>query len=114
MRFNWNAPIVQSSINAKALYIGSQYLHRSYNHGDTWERISPDLTTNDSSKYNPVESGGVTKDNTSAENHCTIYTINESPLDEKLYGLVPMMVISNVHQMVEIHGKMYLRICLKR
>jgi photosystem II stability/assembly factor-like uncharacterized protein len=84
LRFNWNTPIVQSALNPKTLYIGSQYLHRSYNHGDTWERISPDLTTNDSSKYNPVESGGVTKDNTSAENHCTIYTINESPLDEKI------------------------------
>lgn len=84
LRFNWNTPIAQSPTNNKTLYIGSQYLHRSYNHGDTWERISPDLTTNDSAKYNPTESGGVTKDNTSAENHCTIYSIAESPIDEKI------------------------------
>lgn len=84
LRFNWNTPITQSPTNPKTIYIGSQYVHRSYNHGDTWERISPDLTTNDSNKYNPIESGGVTKDNTSAENHCTIYTIAESPLDEKI------------------------------
>lgn len=84
LRFNWNTPLTQSPTNPKAIYIGSQYVHRSTNHGDTWERISPDLTTNDSNKYNPVESGGVTKDNTSAENHCTIYSIAESPLDEKI------------------------------
>ncbi len=84
LRFNWNTPIAQSPTNNKTLYIGSQYLHRSYNHGDTWERISPDLTTNDSAKYNPTESGGVTKDNTSAENHCTIYSIAESTIDEKI------------------------------
>ncbi|MGA1435632.1 MAG: WD40/YVTN/BNR-like repeat-containing protein, partial [Candidatus Kapaibacteriota bacterium] len=68
----------------KTLYIGSQYLHRSYDHGDTWTRLSPDLTTNDSNKYNPVNSGGVTRDVTSAENHCTIYSISESPLDEQI------------------------------
>lgn len=84
LRFNWNTPITQSPTNPKAIYIGSQYVHRSTDHGDTWERISPDLTTNDSAKYNPTESGGVTKDNTSAENHCTVYTIAESPLDQNI------------------------------
>jgi photosystem II stability/assembly factor-like uncharacterized protein len=84
LRFNWNTPIVTSSANPRYLYIGSQYLHRSTDHGTTWERISPDLTTNDSTKYDPQESGGVTRDNTSAENHCTIYTIADSPLDERI------------------------------
>ncbi|GIV54666.1 MAG: hypothetical protein KatS3mg039_1184 [Candidatus Kapaibacterium sp.] len=84
LRFNWNTPIVISSANPRYLYIGSQYLHRSTDHGTTWERISPDLTTNDSAKYDPQESGGVTRDNTSAENHCTIYTIADSPKDERI------------------------------
>ena len=84
LRFNWNTPMAQSILNPKTLYIGSQYLHRSYDHGDTWTRLSPDLTTNDSNKYNPVNSGGVTRDVTSAENHCTIYSISESPLDEQV------------------------------
>lgn len=84
LRFNWNTPIVISNVNPRYLYIGSQYLHRSTDHGATWQRLSPDLTTNDSTKYNPQESGGVTRDNTSAENHCTIYTIADSPLDERI------------------------------
>lgn len=83
LRFNWNAPITQSPTNPKAMYMGSQYLHMSTNHGDTWQRISGDLTTNDSAKYNPENSGGVTADNTSAENHCTIITIAESPANQK-------------------------------
>ena len=84
LRFNWNTPMAQSVLNPKTLYIGSQYLHRSYDHGDTWTRLSPDLTTNDSTKYNPVNSGGVTRDVTSAENHCTIYSICESPIDQQI------------------------------
>ncbi len=84
LRFNWNTPITISNANPRYLYIGSQYLHRSTDHGTTWERVSPDLTTNDSTKYDPQESGGVTRDNTSAENHCTIYTIADSPLDERI------------------------------
>ncbi|RMF36388.1 MAG: glycosyl hydrolase, partial [Chlorobiota bacterium] len=84
LRFNWNTPIVLSNANPRYLYIGAQYLYRSTDHGATWQRLSPDLTTNDSTKYDPQESGGVTRDNTSAENHCTIYTIADSPLDERL------------------------------
>ncbi|MCS6999664.1 MAG: glycosyl hydrolase [Bacteroidota bacterium] len=84
LRFNWNTPIIISAANPRYLYIGSQYLHRSTDHGTTWQRISPDLTTNDSTKYDPQESGGITRDNTSAENHCTIYTIADSPLDEQV------------------------------
>src|SRR5204862_2968573 len=40
------------------------------------------LTTNDKNKQKQEESGGLSADNTSAENHCTIFTIAESPLDE--------------------------------
>ncbi len=48
-------------------------------HGDTWERISPDLTTNDPEKQKQEQSGGVTVDNSAAEMHTTIYSISESP-----------------------------------
>jgi photosystem II stability/assembly factor-like uncharacterized protein len=84
LRFNWNTPLYASPTNAKTLYMGAQYLYRTRNKGTTWERISPDLTTNDPKKQNQEESGGVTVDNSSAENHCTIFTICESPLDENL------------------------------
>ncbi len=84
LRFNWSTPLTQSPTNPKTIYMASQYLHRSRNHGDTWERISPDLTTNDTTKVHQEGGGGVTADNTSAENHCTIITVAESPLDENI------------------------------
>ena len=81
-RFNWNAPITLSPNKPDRLYIGSQFLHVSEDMGDTWKIISPDLTTNDPDKQNQIESGGLSMDNSGAENHSTIFTIAESPKDE--------------------------------
>ena len=81
-RFNWNAPISTSFHKPDRFFIGSQYLHLSDDMGDTWKIISPDLTTNDKSKQNQVESGGLSMDNSGAENHTTIFTIAESPINE--------------------------------
>ena len=79
MRFNWNTPIHLSPTEKGTIYIGAQFLFRSRDHGQTWDRISPDLTTNDPEKQKQEESGGVTVDNSSAEMHTTIYSISESP-----------------------------------
>ena len=79
LRFNWNTPIHMSPNEKGTLYIGSQFLFRSRDHGQSWERISPDLSTNDPEKQKQEESGGVTVDNSSAEMHTTIYSISESP-----------------------------------
>ncbi|MFC2106982.1 glycosyl hydrolase [Bacteroidota bacterium] len=83
LRFNWNTPIIQSK-NNNTLYVGAQYLFKSNDAGDSWERISPDLTTNNTEKLNQEETGGLTIDNSTAENHCTIFAIAESPLDENI------------------------------
>ncbi len=79
LRFNWNTPIHMSPTEKGTIYIGAQFLFRSRDHGQTWDRISPDLTTNDPEKQKQEESGGVTVDNSSAEMHTTIYSISESP-----------------------------------
>jgi photosystem II stability/assembly factor-like uncharacterized protein len=79
LRFNWNTPIHMSPNEKGTIYIGAQVLFRSRDHGQTWDRISPDLTTNDPEKQKQEESGGVTIDNSSAEMHTTIYSISESP-----------------------------------
>jgi len=84
LRFNWNTPIAFSPTNSGTLYVGSQYLYRTTNRGDSWDKISPDLTTNEPEKQKQEESGGLTIDNSTAENHCTIYTISESPKDSKI------------------------------
>ena len=84
LRWNWNTPIVTGQANKHNLYTAAQYLYKTTDQGRTWQKISPDLTTNDKKKEQQEESGGLSEDNTSAENHCTIFTIAESPLDENL------------------------------
>ncbi|TAH04108.1 MAG: glycosyl hydrolase, partial [Sphingobacteriales bacterium] len=84
LRWNWNTPLAIGQKNAKNLYMGAQYLYKSTDQGRNWTRISADLTTNDKKKQEQENSGGLSADNTSAENHCTIFTITESPLDENL------------------------------
>jgi len=79
LRFNWNTPIHMSPNEKGTIYLGAQFLFRSRDHGQSWERISPDLTTNDPEKQKQEESGGVTVDNSSAEMHTSIYSISESP-----------------------------------
>jgi photosystem II stability/assembly factor-like uncharacterized protein len=79
LRFNWNTPIHMSPNEKGTIYIGSEFLFRSRDHGQLWERISPDLTTNDPEKQKQEESGGVTVDNSAAEMHTSIYSISESP-----------------------------------
>ncbi|MEL6304857.1 MAG: hypothetical protein AAFQ20_08730 [Bacteroidota bacterium] len=84
LRFNWNPPMAVSEHQPDRFYMASQFLHRSEDMGDTWEIISPDLTTNDPTKQNQEDSGGLSMDNSGAENHTTIFTIAESSLDEKV------------------------------
>ncbi len=82
-RFQWNYPIFFSPHNPRRLYAAGNHLFVTGNEGKSWEQISPDLTTNDKSKQ--VSSGGpVTKDNTSVEYYCTIFTAIESPYEKDL------------------------------
>ena len=83
-RFNWNAGVEQSSADPNTIYVGAQFLFRSRDRGESWERISPDLTTNNPEKQRQEESGGVTIDNTTAENHCSIISIAESVKDPRV------------------------------
>ena len=80
-RFNWNYPVMFSPHNPKKLYATSNYVHVTYNEGQSWEVISPDLTRND-----PItikSSGGpITQDNTGAEHYANIFAIAESKEEE--------------------------------
>jgi photosystem II stability/assembly factor-like uncharacterized protein len=84
VRFNWNAAIAMDPFDHKTLYFGSQFVHKSINKGNSWEIISPDLTTNDPEKQKQHESGGLTMDATGAENNTTILAIEPSPLEKGL------------------------------
>ena len=84
LRFNWNTPIALSNSQPDRIYIGSQFVHKSEDQGESWETISPDLTTNDPKKQLQEDSGGLSMDNSGAENHTTIFTIAESPLNANI------------------------------
>jgi len=78
-RFNWRAPLVMSPHNPQTLYLGGNHLFQTVDEGHHWKIISPDLSTNDPEKTNR-DSGGLTRDVTGAETHCSITSISESPL----------------------------------
>jgi hypothetical protein len=70
--------------NPHKLLLGGQYVFVSYDKGESWKKISPDLTTNNPKYQQQEASGGITTDNSAAENYCTIFYIAESPLDSNL------------------------------
>ncbi len=82
-RFQWNFPIFFSPHDPKRLYVAGNHLFVTENEGASWQEISPDLTTNDKSKQGP-SGGPITKDNTSVEYYCTIFTAAESAIEKDL------------------------------
>ena len=83
-RFNWSSPFIISSNNSKRVFFGSNHLFKSEDRGDNWKIISPDLTTNDKSLRNTSNGGGLTNSNTGGENHFTIITISDTPIDKEV------------------------------
>jgi len=81
-RFNWTFPIAISPHDHNRVYVGSQYVHMTTNGGQSWEVISPDLSTNDQSKLG--NSGGLTYDNLAVEYGCVVFAIAESPVAQGL------------------------------
>ncbi len=82
-RFQWTFPLLVSPHDRSTLYVTSQHVHRTTNGGQSWEVISPDLTTNDKSRQGI--SGGLTPDNIGVEYCCVIYAFDESPLEEGVF-----------------------------
>ncbi|MGH7542209.1 MAG: WD40/YVTN/BNR-like repeat-containing protein, partial [Gemmatimonadota bacterium] len=78
-RFQWTFPLLISPHDHQTVYVTSQDVHRTSNGGQSWEVISPDLTTNDKSRQGI--SGGLTPDNIGVEYCCVIYAFDESPVE---------------------------------
>jgi hypothetical protein len=81
-RFVWTFPLTISPHDHKKLYVGSQFVHQTTDDGQSWQVISPDLTTNDKSKQG--FSGGLTGDNIGVEYFSVIFAIAESPKEKGL------------------------------
>ncbi len=77
-RFQWTFPLLISPHDHNTVFVTSQHVHRTTNGGQSWDVISPDLTTNDKTKQGI--SGGLTPDNIGVEYCCVIYAFDESPV----------------------------------
>ncbi len=78
-RFQRVSPMEVSPYPPYAVYYGSQYVYRSVNGGEVWQKISPDLTA-----HPPGTQGAsgepITRDATGEEVYSTLYAIRESPV----------------------------------
>ncbi|MBT7692393.1 MAG: glycosyl hydrolase [Gemmatimonadales bacterium] len=80
-RWNWTYPIAVSLAEPAALYVGSQHLWKSTDEGESWLRISPDLTRAEPETMG--DSGGpVVKDQDGPEIYATLYALAPSPHDQ--------------------------------
>ena len=82
-RFGWTHPILFSTANPKELLVASQYVLKSGDGGETWTRISPDLTRNDPATEKP-SGGPVDVDQSGAEIFPDISALAVSPLDAEV------------------------------
>jgi len=82
-RFQWTFPIVMAPQDPSIIYVGSQHVWKSTNEGQSWTKISPDLTRHDP-KTMGASGGPITKDNTGVETYATVFTIAPSPKDINL------------------------------
>ncbi|MEL7119219.1 MAG: hypothetical protein AAFO07_07260 [Bacteroidota bacterium] len=84
IRYNWEGPMILSPHDNHTLYVAANYLFKSTDQGRSWRVISPDLTTNHPVKSVRGKSGGITLDNSGAEQHCAITTVSVSSISESI------------------------------
>jgi photosystem II stability/assembly factor-like uncharacterized protein len=110
-RFNWDAPLILSPHNTRRLYFASQYLYRSDDRGDSWSRISGDLSRNlnrDSlAIMGRVWPAGSVALNVSTTDLSNIVSLDESPLME---GLIWAGTDDGILQVTEDGGRTWRRI----
>jgi photosystem II stability/assembly factor-like uncharacterized protein len=79
-RFQWTFPIVIAPTDPNTLYATSQHVWKSTNEGQSWQRISPDLTRHDPATLGP-SGGPITLDQTGVETYATVFTLASSPVN---------------------------------
>ncbi len=99
-RFVWTMPLTISPHDHTKVYVGSQYIHQTTDGGNSWQVISPDLTSNDKSRQG--FSGGLTGDNIGVEYAPVVFAIAESP---KEAGLIWAGTNDGIVQLTRDGGK---------
>jgi photosystem II stability/assembly factor-like uncharacterized protein len=82
-RVQWTFPIVFDPMDPQTLYTGTQHLWKTTNEGQSWQRISGDLTRADPATLGP-SGGPITRDQTGVETYATVFTIAPSPRERGL------------------------------
>jgi len=77
-RFQWTFPITLSPFDPSVVYVGSQHVHRTTNGGQSWDIISPDLSTGTDSLL--LKTGGLTPDDAGPTYAAVVFAIAESPI----------------------------------
>jgi len=80
-RFNWSTPIVLSPHDSNTVYLAGNVVFSSPDLGTSWEKISPDLTTNDADKQKDA-GGPIAVENSGAEYYETVISLAESPVQK--------------------------------
>jgi photosystem II stability/assembly factor-like uncharacterized protein len=111
LRFNWDSPVLVSPHSHTRIYYASQYVWKSDDRGDSWSRISPDLTRNIFRLTQPIMgktwSADALWDHGAMSLFSTITTISESPLAE---GLIYAGTDDGLIQVTEDGGKSWRKI----
>jgi len=82
-RFQWTYPILFDPNDPNTLYATSQHVWKSTDQGQSWQRISPDLTRNDPATLGP-SGGPITLDQTGVETYGTVFALTPSRLEKGL------------------------------
>ncbi|TXT34794.1 MAG: glycosyl hydrolase [Chitinophagaceae bacterium] len=79
-RWQWTYPIMFSPVDPKRLYVCSQHVWMTTNEGQTWQKISPDLTYADTATLG-VSGGVITRDMNGPEIYATVFALAPSKQD---------------------------------
>jgi len=111
LRFNWDSPVLISPFSNKRLYYASQFLWRSDDRGDSWTKISPDLTRGifrlEQKIMGRQWSVDALWDHGAMSQFSTITTISESPLAE---GLIYVGTDDGLIQVTEDGGQTWRKV----
>ena len=111
LRFNWDSPVHISPHSHTSIYYASQFLWKSDDRGDSWTRISPDLTRGIFRLEQPIMgktwSADALWDHGAMSMFSTITTIDESRLQE---GLIYVGTDDGLIQVTEDGGKSWRKV----
>jgi len=111
LRFNWDSPVLISPLSPQRIYYASQFVWRSEDRGNSWTKISPDLTRNIFRLEQPIMgkrwSVDALWDHGAMSFFSTITTLSESPLQE---GLIYAGTDDGLVQVTEDGGRTWRKI----